>query len=355
MIVYPIIKIVIFQVDLTKAPTRELKIFLLVTLLTLIGINAYLLFYTPLQTVQNKMLIELQEPLWNQDIDFETFNQNNDTGTLNGCYVVPNYIHFVKFGRKNFTYLEMIVVLAALKNQKPDKIFFHRDHNDSFEGKYWTVISNLKALTDIVVYTYVERPTEIFGQKLGWPLFHGSDVTRIRMLMKYGGIFLDSDSYIIKSLDTFRKYEMSIGWEENQMLGNQVLIAHKNARFLNLWLESYRNAYKGDKWYYNAGERSTKEILWKRPELVHRVKISFGIATGHIYVAFKENNNNWKNFYTIHLLARHQYMLKNLTATATFPVTWNESNIAYYPINFRTMAYDVYDFGNISWPKTIKT
>jgi mannosyltransferase OCH1-like enzyme len=95
--------------------------------------------------------------------------------------------------------------------------------------------------------------------------------------MEYGGIFLDNDFYVVQNLNKFRKFEMALGMEEDtQFVGTQVLVANKNARFLRLWLESYRQYYP-DRWYYNAGCKPTKEILYKRPELVHRAKLLFGV------------------------------------------------------------------------------
>ena len=47
----------------------------------------------------------------------------------------------------------------------------------------------------------------------------------------------------------YRKFEMTMNWDENQFIGNQVIIAHKDARFLKLYLESYRDNYHSDRWY----------------------------------------------------------------------------------------------------------
>jgi hypothetical protein len=97
---------------------------------------------------------------------------------------------------------------------------------------------------------FLEAPAEIFGQKLneGWRFYHGSDIGRIHVLMKYGGIYVDNDAYVIRSLDKYRKFEFVINWDENQFMGTQVITAHKDARFLPLWLDSYRD-YRSDKWY----------------------------------------------------------------------------------------------------------
>jgi mannosyltransferase OCH1-like enzyme len=72
-------------------------------------------------------------------------------------------------------------------------------------------------------------PTSMFGQKLReeWLTWHADDVIRIRVLMQYGGIILDTDSYIVRSLDVFHRHEMTIGITEREYLGYQVLIEHK--------------------------------------------------------------------------------------------------------------------------------
>ena len=64
--------------------------------------------------------------------------------------------------------------------------------------------------------------------------------------MHFGGIYLDNDVYVLKNMDKFRVFEMCLGVDPKSIkkkeltLGNQVMVAHKNARFLRIWYESYR-------------------------------------------------------------------------------------------------------------------
>lgn len=294
-------------------------------------------------------------PLWEQTIDFSKQNYSNETGILTGCYLVPNYIHFIRFDNPEITYVQMICILAAFKNQKPDKIYFHKNFNTSFEGKYWKILEKTKGFMDVVVFNYVPLPEDIFGQPLNpenpFTNYHASDITRLKMLMKYGGIVLDTDTYIVKSLNNFRTFEMTLNWDEDQFMATQLLIAHKDARFLKLYLETYRNAYNSTLWYYNAGERPTEEVLYKQPELIHRVKVLFGADTKYIHHVFQREWRYWKYFFAFHLLINHQYLLKNLSDLAGFPVIFDEKNIGYYPITFREMAYDVYDVVEVPWHK----
>lgn len=66
-------------------------------------------------------------------------------------------------------------------------------------------------------------------------------------MMKYGGIFLDNDVFVIQNLDKYRKFEIAMNWDEWQFLATQVIVAHKDARFLPLWLDSYHE-YHPDLW-----------------------------------------------------------------------------------------------------------
>lgn len=266
---------------------------------------------------------------------FEGFN--NVTGTEDGSYIVPNIIHFIRFKQENFSFVDAVCVLSAFKNHRPDKIMFHTDV-DKFVGPYWEKIKN----TPGIVYEIrnVTIPAKIFGQKFNkvFHLWHAGDITRIRILMQHGGIFLDNDIYVVQNLNKFRKFEMAIGWDDNDCIGTQVLIANKNSRFLKLWLESYREYYS-DRWYYNAGCKPTEELLYKRPELVHRVKLLFGV---HMLVhnLYKTLWKDWRKQYSVHLLMRHRSYLdkEHLDKWPTF----DENNIKDYPMTFGEMARDVY-------------
>ena len=53
---------------------------------------------------------------------------------------------------------------------------------------------------------------------------------------------------MVQNLDRFRKFEAVIGLENDEQIGNQIIIANKNARLLPLWLDTYK-VYKSNLWY----------------------------------------------------------------------------------------------------------
>uniref|UniRef100_A0A146M4C3 Alpha-1,4-N-acetylglucosaminyltransferase n=1 Tax=Lygus hesperus TaxID=30085 RepID=A0A146M4C3_LYGHE len=271
---------------------------------------------------------------------------NNVSGTPDGCYIVPNIVHFIRFGLQEFSFVDAVCLLAALKNQKPEKIYLHTDL-PNFYGRHWKVILSTPGISGVIELKYMRVPDQIYGQtlnNLGWRKYHASDIARLQILMKYGGIYLDNDSYIVQSLDTFRKYEMAIGWRPGGNISNQVMVAHKNARFLREWLLTYKDHYDSHGWYYNAGIRPTQEVLSKRPELVHRVSRRFAEYHGVADMLYLSKSDAWMDHYAIHLYVNHMKALvrRNLSSEATYPVVFNEDNIRLYPVNFRDMVYDVY-------------
>jgi hypothetical protein len=126
--------------------------------------------------------------------------------------------------------------------------------------------------------------------------------------MEFGGIYLDRDVVIIKSLDPLRKFEMTLDYEfhpTRRILGTQVQIAHKRARFLRLYLQTYQK-YSGYKWYWNAGEYPTQRIINNYPHLVHSMNGEFGVYGQEICPKmYLENLEDWsEKFFTVHLFIR---------------------------------------------------
>jgi hypothetical protein len=267
---------------------------------------------------------------------FENFN--NETGEEN--LIVPNIVHFLRFEQPEVRFADAVCILAAVKNHKPDQLFLHTNVGN-FTGKYWDYLLNTPEFRNIYQIKSISLPPTIFGQKFseGWHKSHASDVTRIRILMQYGGIFLDNDSYVVKRLNKYLKFEMTLAWDVNKFMGTQVLIAHPDARFLKLWLESYRNSYDSTKWYYNAGERPTTTVLNNKPELVHRVRLKLGVQmlAKHLYRTFWKK---WSDQEAIHLVINHRHYLdkENYKIYPEF----NDVNIMNCNVTFCFMARKAY-------------
>ena len=118
-------------------------------------------------------------------------------------FIVPNIIHFIRFNQTEYSFVDYLCLMAAFRNHRPDYFYIHSNVEDKFHGKYWGWIQKDVELMQRIRLFHLDLPMNIFGQKLseGWRLQHGSDVSRIRIMMKYGGIYLDNDVFVIRNLD----------------------------------------------------------------------------------------------------------------------------------------------------------
>ncbi|CAN7983588.1 unnamed protein product [Ixodes hexagonus] len=278
-------------------------------------------------SVIRKQALELELELDTQwDGQVEDFEHLKD-----GTYIVPNIVHFIRLGNAPLQFVEVVCIRAAWLQQRPDHLMIHCDPcNATVNSPLWYIIKDIPGL----LLEPTERPTEIFGVKFS-SLQHTSDVVRALVLMKHGGIYLDSDAYLVRSLDPYRIYELSIGWPPGELVGTQVIVAHKDARYLRLWYESYRR-YRPGLWYWNAGGLPTKKFLSVRPDLVNRVQHDFGVLEDVVPTLYSECNNRWRNFSAFHLFFRHRLRIVPWEFLKHWSVTLE--SVPNYDRNFGQMA-----------------
>ncbi|XP_037572387.1 uncharacterized protein LOC119454558 [Dermacentor silvarum] len=120
-------------------------------------------------------------------------------------------------------------------NHRPSKIMVHCSPC-GFTGPYTRFI-------DGIPFTFVPTvfPTEVFGTpfKPQWPE-HSTDIVRLRVLLRYGGIYLDADVFVVQSLRRFLRYEATVACVDGGFFGNMIMISHKNSRVIRLFMDTYR-------------------------------------------------------------------------------------------------------------------
>lgn len=251
--------------------------------------------------------------IWNLNITLEgdgwsPDGRDNITGWPTN--IVPDIVHYILFEKHHITYSNMLSLLSVVRIHQPAHIYIHCDCDEIEPGdQNWARVMRAVNETNksTVQIMRIEKPTEINGIKIREENanFHASDITRYRLMRQYGGIYLDNDVFVCQPLHQFRKFEFTLNWDEGQYMGSQVLIGHKNARFLRLVLQTYQ-AYDTDRWYFNAGELPTRAILYKYPYIIHRIKQRFGVdAPVACQYFYKEYHHNWSTeYYTFHMVMR---------------------------------------------------
>lgn len=68
-----------------------------------------------------------------------------------------------------------------------------------------------------------------------------SDVARLKALLDEGGIYLDTDIYVVKSFDDLLDYEVFLGKEDEEIMNGAVLGARKRNVFIEDLLTTYNS------------------------------------------------------------------------------------------------------------------
>lgn len=145
-------------------------------------------------------------------------------------HVVPLIVHFVWFGEHSpMQFHHMLSVKSAYKLIQPEILYVHCDYEPV--GPWWRYIK--KSVKSLRIQ-HRNPPGEIFGNPVILPE-HKSDIARIQILMEYGGIYMDFDVIALRSFDSLRYYNMTMGLEyfgSPGRLNNGVIAANKEAEFV---------------------------------------------------------------------------------------------------------------------------
>ena len=161
----------------------------------------------------------------------------------------PNVVHFIYFsgpGSRPYSYVNYLAVRAAHDVQRPDKIVM-QCNEEPIGNPHW------EAIRPYVEIVLVEAPTHLGDAELKYPHYQ-SDVVRLRTLFEYGGVYLDNDMILTKSLTPLLGYKLVMGADkpgEITSIANAVIICPAGSTFVGLWLHMMERRIS-DKWADHA-------------------------------------------------------------------------------------------------------
>lgn len=163
--------------------------------------------------------------------------------------MIPNIIHFIYFfGAKSrpFSYFNYLAVKIAYLVQQPDVIYFHCNE-EPIGNPHW---DNIKQYVKIVK---VVRPTEYMGIELEYPQYQ-ADIVRLQILQAQGGIYLDTDTLLLKPLTPLLDKDcvMCYDTSEHVSINNALIMSKPNSEFITNWLNEIPNNFSNVIWAYHA-------------------------------------------------------------------------------------------------------
>ena len=161
--------------------------------------------------------------------------------------MVPNIVHFVWLTGPNsreFSFVNYLAVRAAHDIQVPERILMHV--NEEPVGN-----PNWERIRPYVEMVKADPPTEHNGFELTHVQYQ-SDVLRLQILLKHGGIYLDTDMLLIQRLNMLSEWPCVLSpdtTENPQSMNAGLIMAEKDAKFIKRWLDAFE---VNDTWAYGA-------------------------------------------------------------------------------------------------------
>ena len=180
--------------------------------------------------------------------------------------LVPNIAHICWIGGGGMDFLFYLSVLSLLYVAKVDVVYIH---GSAPTGHYWDSIKNHERIVVILR----ETPKTVYGNRVH-VLSHVTDVWRVDFMVKYGGIYVDTDTVFVKPLDRqIRSYDAvgSYDWTDwhypfPDIVNFGVAVGKRNATFWRLFQESMHHFVDAD-WALN-GLRKPYKIKERHPKLL---------------------------------------------------------------------------------------
>ena len=243
-----------------------------------------------------------------------------------GKYVVPNIVHFVWNTLDEFKFHHYLSALGALRYQKPDQILFHISDKRP-DGGWWYDFK--KEAGDVLRIVYRDKSITTISNQV--------EMIRIEVLLKHGGIYVDTDAMIVRNMDAIRHYNFSIGMDING-LNNGIILSAPESPFLQIYYESYKH----------LGNRNSSTELHRlaseHPDLIH---IEPSALSRPQWTDWWDMNRAWRNGALVEW--SHSYVI-NWMYDKFHHNDYNSEQIKYMNTTFGEVARHIY-FGkkDIIW------
>ncbi|OWF45185.1 uncharacterized protein LOC110457376 [Mizuhopecten yessoensis] len=230
---------------------------------------------------------------------------------------VPNIVHYIWFGIKNMTFYQLVSFLSVQKFQKPCVILVHG--NVVPIGPYWR---HLVHNASNIVHVKMTPPYRVTNGHILRTMTHKSNIARLMVLQEHGGIYLDLDTVLLRSLDPLMNYPVSMSMEYKSNLWNGLIVAERDPLFIRHWITLFNQQY------YYAHKKKFEFSLFlptyiakAHPSWIHVENMTFCTPNGnHLHMIYKENFD-WKENYAMHLYIRYYKVHDDFTSVRRLNAT----------------------------------
>jgi hypothetical protein len=245
---------------------------------------------------------------------------------------IPRIFHFV-FGLRPqtepFHLMHYLCIASCLGVNKPDTVMFHYQYMPW--GPWWDLIAprlqlqKIEPDTFVSSFAYTDKNAEQFRYA------HLSDITRLEIMIKYGGIYADMDTLFINEIpDHFFEQNFIMGMEKANWkqaatraaggsICNAWMMGGPESDFAKLWLKQTYEWFDGS---WNAHSCSLPfQLSREHPEWIHvepeRSFFFYDWTAKGINGIFEKPRPDLDGVYSIHLWS-HMWWDRKTTDASYF-------------------------------------
>ena len=271
--------------------------------------------------------------------------------------LIPNIAHVMWIGGKKMDFLFYISILSLLYVVEVDAVYMHAPMPPG--GKYWKMLEAHPK----VKFIFKDVPETVYGMKVK-QLSHVSDVWRVELMQKFGGIYVDMDAIFVNKIPYWlRGYDAVANfdwprWDKPfpESINFGVSMAKRNSTFFRHFQETMR-FYVESSYTFN-GLRQPYKALERNPGAIfmypHFQTICF-FDKCHPTYSYDMHNEN-----VTHLNYPFDWRKDTIAIHITYPTPkelWDEV----YMLNIKTMYSDMARMvlekagqlrnGKLTWPQ----
>jgi hypothetical protein len=226
---------------------------------------------------------------------------------------IPKIVHLVTIGG-SFKFHQYLSLKSMHDRIKPIQIFVH-GYDFPFDSAYFNQSIDEFKLTLVAS----RRVSQVFNKTVTHAE-HKSDVIRLESLIRFGGIYLDLDTYVFKDIDDLLggKYDFVISPENDYGLNNGIMMSKRCAQFPLLWYKEYKN-FDHTQWSDMSIQKPKalyNSLGLNRNPIIH-VESSLTSNYGNVILFKNENETNpsfWEDTRILHSFWRDHGIEYNKTS-----------------------------------------
>ncbi|KAL8589856.1 hypothetical protein ACOMHN_020859 [Nucella lapillus] len=230
--------------------------------------------------------------------------KDSDASKVRNVDLVPRLAYYVLVSEScqkpfNFLFLHYLSLLSVQRFLKPYAIYVLG--NCVPAGYWWS-----RVVSEVTIIRFVRRPRPWITKdgKVNW-IAHLADVIRLQILLVNGGVYVDTDMILLRSLDPLLQFPLTMGLvDKNTGMGNALILATRGARFLRDWYAGYRD-FRPQHFHYNGMWGALR--LWKKdPDSVHLESQRFYSPNWYqAHLLFNSSGYDLSQSYAVHVWHRH--------------------------------------------------